>query len=158
MVALPYPNPSDPMVSKRMRSNRRRDTRPERALRTLLHARGLRYRVDFPLRLDALTARPDIAFTRWQVAVFVDGCFWHRCPDHGNVPRRNLEYWRPKLQRNVDRDQRVDAELRGAGWRVIRAWEHEPSLAVVDRIVTELSAAKGDLSDAEPAEPEGRAG
>src|SRR4051794_11029082 len=108
-----------------MSRNRRRDTGPERALRRLLHAQGLRFRVDFPVRLDGLTVRPDVVFPRWQVAVFVDGCFWHGCPEHGNVPTRNAEYWIPKLQRNVDRDRRSNAALRSAGWQVVRVWEHE---------------------------------
>jgi DNA mismatch endonuclease (patch repair protein) len=139
MASLPYPAPLDAGVSQRMSRNPRRDTRPERALRTVLHARGLRFRVDHPLRLPTLTVRPDVVFTRWQVAVFVDGCFWHSCPEHGNVPRRNLDYWVPKLQRNIDRDRRIDFALHDAGWRVVRAWEHESPEVVAANVVTVLA-------------------
>jgi len=78
-----------------------------------------------PLPLDGLRVRPDIVFTRRRVAVFVDGCFWHRCPEHGTSPRSNSDYWRAKLDRNVARDRRVDATLGRAGWRSLRVWEHE---------------------------------
>jgi DNA mismatch endonuclease, patch repair protein len=132
------------MVSRRMRRNPRRDTRPELAVRQLLHARGLRFRVDCPIRLDGLTVRPDVGFPRWQVAVFVDGCFWHGCPQHGNIPQRNLDYWIPKLQRNATRDRRIDAELSRADWHVVRAWEHEPPDLVVDRVVAELHRAQSE--------------
>jgi DNA mismatch endonuclease (patch repair protein) len=138
MATLPYPHPVDARVSQRMTRNRRRDTRPERAVRRTLHARGLRFRVDYPLRLDALAVRPDIVFTRWRVAVFVDGCFWHGCPEHGNVPRRNREYWVPKLERNIARDRRVDDVLQDAGWRVVRAWEHEAPNEIAERVIAAL--------------------
>jgi DNA mismatch endonuclease (patch repair protein) len=142
MVVLPYPVAVDAAVSQRMQRNARRDTRPELALRRLLHARGLRFRVDHPIRLEVLTVRPDVAFPRWKVAVFVDGCFWHGCPRHGNVPRRNLDYWIPKLQRNAVRDRRNDVELRRAGWRVVRAWEHDRPEAIADSVVAELLRAQ----------------
>jgi DNA mismatch endonuclease (patch repair protein) len=156
VAALPYPYPLDPAVTRRMRRNPRRDTGPELALRKLLHARGLRFRVDRPLRLDALTVRPDVSFPRWQVAVFVDGCFWHGCPEHGNVPLRNVDYWIPKLQRNAARDRRIDAELSKAGWRVIRAWEHEPPIAIANRVAVELQKAqcgRGTTNGLQVAEP-----
>lgn len=70
--------------------------------------------------------RPDIVFTRRRIAVFVDGCFWHACPEHGRPPRRNEWYWTPKLQRNVDRDAEVTQALEAAGWHVLRVWEHVP--------------------------------
>jgi DNA mismatch endonuclease, patch repair protein len=142
MTALPYPVPLDAAVSRRMRRNPRRDTRPELAVRRLLHARGLRFRVDRAIHLDELTVRPDVAFPRWQVAVFIDGCFWHGCPQHGNIPRRNVDYWVPKLQRNIARDQRIDIELSRAQWRVIRAWEHEPPELIADRVLLELRHAQ----------------
>jgi DNA mismatch endonuclease (patch repair protein) len=144
MAPLPYPVPSHAAVSKRMSRNPRRDTRPERRLRQTLHERGLRFRVDHPVRVDELTVRPDVVFTRWRVAVFVDGCFWHCCPEHGNIPRRNRDYWVPKLERNTRRDQRIDTTLRGAGWRVVRAWEHEASDSVAERVVAALQDAGRD--------------
>jgi DNA mismatch endonuclease (patch repair protein) len=108
-----------------MRSNRRRDTRPELRLRSELHRRGHRFRVDYPLRLDGQLVRPDVVFTRAKVAVFVDGCFWHSCPQHGTTPRSNRDYWEPKLARNAYRDRANSEALRRSGWRVVRIWEHE---------------------------------
>ncbi|MEV4421947.1 very short patch repair endonuclease [Patulibacter sp. NPDC049589] len=108
-----------------MRANPRRDTKPEIALRSALHRRGLRFRKDLPIRLPERVVRPDVVFTRQRLAVFVDGCFWHCCPIHGNAPKTNTGYWGPKLQRNVDRDHAVNEQLRAAGWTVLRAWEHE---------------------------------
>ena len=108
-----------------MRSNRRSDTKPEVSLRSLLHRSGLRFRKDYPIRLSGRKAvHADIAFTPSKVAVFVDGCFWHSCPEHGTIPKSNQEYWVPKLKQNVDRDRTIDRELRAAGWRVLRFWEH----------------------------------
>jgi DNA mismatch endonuclease, patch repair protein len=117
-----------------MRANRRRDTKPEVALRSALHALGLRFRKDLPIRVPGRVVRPDIVFTRDRLAVFVDGCFWHRCPLHGNVPRANNDYWQPKLDRNVARDRAVDDALRAASWRIVRAWEHDDPSAVAAAI------------------------
>jgi DNA mismatch endonuclease (patch repair protein) len=125
-----------------MRRNPRRDTAPEIALRSALHAQGPRFRKDLPVRLAARVVRPDIVFTRARVAVFVDGCFWHRCPLHGNVPRANGDYWGPKLERNVTRDHIVDQALAEEGWTVVRAWEHEPVEEVSVRVVGALEAAR----------------
>ena len=116
-----------------MRATRRRDTAPEMALRRELHRRGLRFMVDFaPVR--GLRCRADLVFTRARVAVFVDGCFWHACPEHGNLPKANGAWWQEKLRQNVARDRRNDRELRDAGWQVIRCWEHEPADAAADAV------------------------
>jgi DNA mismatch endonuclease (patch repair protein) len=113
-------------MSAVMRGNRKRDTKPEIAIRSSLHRSGLRFRKDFPIRADSgRPIRADIVFPRARVAVFVDGCFWHRCPQHGTSPRSNSGYWRPKLDRNVERDREVDRRLTDAGWTVVRVWEHE---------------------------------
>lgn len=141
MTASVYPSPSSAATSLRMSRNPSRDTRPELLVRSALHSLGLRFRVSHPLRLDGLTVRPDVVFTRRRVAVFIDGCFWHSCPIHATTPRRNTDYWLPKLKRNVARDQRVDAALSLAGWRVIRAWEHEPVDSAVRRVVEALDSA-----------------
>jgi len=109
-----------------MRGNRRRDTRPERALRSALHRLGYRFRTDFLIREGGARVRPDVVFTRRRVAVFIDGCFWHCCPQHSNSPSVNRGYWGPKLERNVARDDRNNAALEAAGWKVVRIWEHEP--------------------------------
>jgi DNA mismatch endonuclease (patch repair protein) len=129
MASLPYPHPTSAQVSDRMRSNRRRDTRPELALR-----RVLRFRIDYPIRTPQRLVRPDVVFTRAWLAVFVDGCFWHCCPEHGTTPRANTDYWAPKLARNVQRDRAVDEGLAAAGWRVVRAWEHEDPHHVATRV------------------------
>lgn len=117
-----------------MLGNRRVDTKPEIALRSALHRAGLRFRKDYRLDLDSTRVKPDIVFTRAKVAVFVDGCFWHCCPEHGTQPSRNVDYWLPKLRRNVERDGEQDAALTADGWRVIRVWEHVPIEQAVARV------------------------
>jgi DNA mismatch endonuclease (patch repair protein) len=79
--------------------------------------------------------RPDVAFPSQRVAVFVDGCFWHGCADHGHVPAANAAYWKPKLERNVARDRSVDEGLRTAGWRVVRIWEDVPPTEAVETLI-----------------------
>lgn len=109
-----------------MLGNRRADTRPEVALRSALHAAGLRFRKDRRIDVGDVKIRPDVVFTRAKVAVFVDGCFWHCCPRHGTQPKQNFDYWAPKLARNVERDRQQDALLAADGWTVVRIWEHVP--------------------------------
>jgi DNA mismatch endonuclease (patch repair protein) len=140
MTSLPYPVPLNEAVTRRMRRNLKRDTRPEVALRSELHSRGARFRVNLLVCLDGLSVRPDVVFTRRKLAVFVDGCFWHGCPEHGNVPRRNSEYWRPKLERNDRRDRLVNEHLLACGWEVLRAWEHEPVSEVADAVMRALNS------------------
>ena len=151
MAPLPYPHPTDAHVSARMRRNPRRDTKPEVALRSALHRMGLRFRKDLPIRTPERLVRPDVVFTRARVAVFVDGCFWHCCSIHGNVPRANTAYWEPKLQRNVIRDRAVNAALEASGWTVLRAWEHEDP-ADVARLVAAAVAAPTGSDDGKPSE------
>lgn len=123
---MPYPEPRDAAATKVGKGNRRTDTKPEIALRSELHRRGLRFRKDHPIRVQGRRPiRPDVVFTRARVAVFVDGSFWHGCPEHQVVPKSNPDYWIPKLRRNVERDREVDAVLEDDGWTVLRAWEHE---------------------------------
>lgn len=114
-----------------MAAIRRRDTGPERQVRSLLHASGLRFRVDLPIRVgDHRPIRPDIVFTRSRVVVFVDGCFWHGCPEHGSrAGIRNGHYWTPKIAGNIERDHRHVDVLEGDGWNVLRFWEHETAEA-----------------------------
>ncbi len=107
--------------SEQMARIRGRDTKPERVLRRLLWARGLRYRLQ--VRVEG--CRPDLVFKGARVAVFVDGCFWHGCPDHYVRPRSRDRFWRDKLLTNVERDIRQTCELEEQGWRVCRLWEHE---------------------------------
>lgn len=116
-----------------MRSNRSRDTAPELALRRNLHRLGLRYRVNVrPIKAIRRTA--DVVFTRQKVAVFVDGCFWHGCPDHYRAPAANGDYWSAKLARNVTRDVQVNELLAEQGWTVVRLWEHEPVEQAATRV------------------------
>lgn len=140
MVDKLYPKPATPGRSANMKANRRTDTKPELALRSALHALGYRYRKDHRLDLPQCRVRPDIAFTSRKVAVFVDGCFWHACPDHGSKPKSNEWYWSPKLARNVERDRAADQALQDAGWTVVRLWEHVP----VEDAVAAVVAAVGD--------------
>jgi DNA mismatch endonuclease, patch repair protein len=141
---LPYPHPTSIDVTTRMRRNTRTGTHPEVIVRSELHRRGLRFRKDLPLRLSNRIVRPDIVFTRARLAVFIDGCFWHSCPIHGNQPRTNTDYWRGKLAINVARDRVIDEDLAISGWVVLRAWEHEPPADVAARVLEALTAT--DLS------------
>ncbi len=120
-----------------MRANRGRDTGPELAVRRALHARGLRYRVDHPLPFDR-RRRADIAFTRAKVAVFIDGCFWHGCPEHGTTPRTNSAFWSEKIERNRARDADTTQRLSADGWSVMRFWEHDDSGAVAEAIARQV--------------------
>lgn len=115
----------------------RRDTKPEVALRRALHARGQRFRVVYPVPANRRRTI-DIAFTRQRVAVFVDGCFWHACPDHGTNPKANNDWWAAKLATNVARDRDTDRLLSEAGWRVVRIWEHESTESALERVLLEL--------------------
>ena len=137
-------SPPSPGRSANMRAIRRTNTKPELALRSALHRQGYRFRKDLRLDLaDGVRVRPDIAFTARRVAVFVDGCFWHGCPDHGGSPSVNQSYWGPKLRRNVERDRIADAALARAGWRVVRVWEHEALPDAVAEVVAALTGAPG---------------
>lgn len=129
---------TDAATSARMARQRRADTAPETALRTELHRRGLRYFVD-RAPLPGLRRRADLVFPRRKVAVYVDGCFWHCCPEHATYPKNNAQWWAEKLAGNVARDRDTDARLTAAGWLVVRVWEHEDSVAAADRVQSALS-------------------
>jgi DNA mismatch endonuclease (patch repair protein) len=120
-----------------METQARRDTAPEIAIRSAVHGRGLRFWVDRS-PLPKLRRRADLVFSRAKVAVFVDGCFWHGCPQHGTLPKANADWWRHKLEQNRHRDRDTDERLMKAGWVVIRFWEHdepEEAARTVARIV-----------------------
>lgn len=112
-----------------MQAIRSRDTKPEMAVRRLLHAQGYRYRVHYA-PVPGVRRRADIVFTRARVAVFIDGCFWHDCPDHGHAVEANADYWSPKLRRTVERDRETNEVLGAAGWLVLRFWEHSSAPGV----------------------------
>ncbi|WNV82798.1 very short patch repair endonuclease [Umezawaea sp. Da 62-37] len=120
-------------VRARMSKQRSRDTEIEVALRRELHRLGLRYRVHRrPVR--AVRREADVVFGPSKVAVFVDGCFWHGCPEHGTWPKRNGEFWRAKIEANRTRDANTDLVLAEAGWLSLRVWEHEPAEAAAVRV------------------------
>ncbi len=106
-----------------MKAVRRRDTKPEKVLRSELHARGLRFKIDAPPE-PGLRGRADVVFPRARIAIYVDGCFWHSCPEHATIPKANREWWEAKLAANVERDKRVTRDLTDRGWQVLRIWEH----------------------------------
>ncbi len=116
-----------------------RDTAPELSLRSELHRRGLRFRVDRTV-VPAVRTRPDLAFVSAKIAVFVDGCFWHVCPEHQTWPEANGGWWRRKLEANVERDRRTDEALGAAGWLVIRIWEHEDLDEAAGRVERAVSS------------------
>lgn len=104
------------------------------ALRSALHRRGYRFRKDHGIRGQGRLIKPDIVFTKRRVAIFVDGCFWHSCPEHGRVPRTDTRYWLPKLHANTERDKAQVAALETDGWFVMRFWEHEEPDEIADLI------------------------
>lgn len=125
-----------------MQGNRRRDTKPELAVRHAAHALGLRYQVD-ARPLAGLNRRADLVFTRAKVAVFVDGCYWHGCPEHATTPKANAAYWGPKISRNRSRDAETDQRLRDAGWVPLRIWEHEDASEAAQRIANLVRERRG---------------
>lgn len=106
------------------------DTSPEMALRRALWARGLRYRV----KIRTPGGKPDVAFPRERLAVFIDGCFWHGCPLHYVRPRTRQDFWSAKLAGNIERDWRQSTALQAAGWCVVRLWEHDVVLDLVQAV------------------------
>ncbi|WP_207497624.1 very short patch repair endonuclease [Limimaricola pyoseonensis] len=126
-------NPSSPEASRRMARVRQKGTRAELNLRKALHAQGLRYRLHVPL-----LAKPrrvaDIVFPATKIAVFVDGCFWHGCPEHASWPKSNADFWRQKIETNRSRDADTDQRLQALGWESVRIWEHEDANHAASRI------------------------
>jgi DNA mismatch endonuclease (patch repair protein) len=134
--------PTSPSVSARMSRQASRDTAQELALRRLLHSHGLRYRVHVPV--PGMPRRTmDIAFGKLRIAIFLDGCFWHGCPEHATRPKTNSERWRTKLDRNIARDRETTEHLEALGWTVLRYWEHEE----VDEIASWVEAAVADARE-----------
>ncbi len=123
-----------------MQGNRSQNTRPEVAVRKLVHAMGLRYRKNVR-PVPSLRRTADVVFPRQRVAVFIDGCFWHGCPAHHRLPRANAEYWTAKVDGNRQRDMKTDETLAAAGWVVLRFWEHEDPVEVAEAIRTAIRGA-----------------
>ncbi|MGI5180146.1 very short patch repair endonuclease [Dactylosporangium sp. CA-152071] len=132
---------SSPGVRKSMQANTGRDTAPELALRRAVHALGLRYYVNRrPIKSVRRTA--DLLFPRVRVAVFLDGCFWHGCPQHHTVAKTNAAFWAEKVATNRRRDLDTNERLIQAGWTVVRVWEHEPAAQAAARIAATVSSAR----------------
>lgn len=143
------PAASSPEALRRMKRQARRDTRPEMALRQELHRLGLRYRVDRKV-LPGVQRRADVVFLGARVAVFVDGCFWHSCPQHATRPKANADWWSEKLTRNVTRDRDTDEKLEAAGWTVVRMWEHENPHTVALQIKELIERRRGVRASVSP--------
>lgn len=131
--------PVAPETTMRMSRTAQRDNGRERALRSELHRRGLRFRLHRKL-IEGRRRFVDIAFPGARVAVFVDGCFWHGCPEHGTWPKSNAAWWRSKIEANIERDRDTDRRLHAAGWIVIRVWEHEEIRSAADFIEAAVRA------------------
>jgi DNA mismatch endonuclease (patch repair protein) len=127
-----------------MRSTPQRDTPAELRVRKLLYAKGLRYLVDAK-PLTQTPRRADIVFRRERVAVFIDGCFWHGCPEHATWPKQNAAFWRAKIDANRTRDADTSLRLRDAGWLVVRVWEHEPPELAAAKVVTAVKKRREKL-------------
>ncbi|HEU5062720.1 MAG TPA: very short patch repair endonuclease [Solirubrobacterales bacterium] len=132
-VSSERPLPVSAAKSAEMSRLGQRDTKPELAIRSELHRRGFRFRVD-RAPIKGLRSRADIVFGPARIAVYVDGCFWHSCPEHGTKPRSNADWWEQKLSRNRERDLETDRVLKSHGWGVVRIWEHEDPVSAADRI------------------------
>ena len=133
------PSPKSDRVSKQMREQRTRDTDPEVRLRRELHSRGLRYQLQRRVP-ERPRQRIDICFPTERVAVFVDGCFWHGCPQHYVASKTNPDYWAPKIAANAERDVRSTALLVDAGWTVLRFWTHTPAAEIAAAVVEAVRA------------------
>ncbi|MFJ9421570.1 very short patch repair endonuclease [Streptomyces sp. NPDC101249] len=127
---------------RNMQAIRSRDTKPETLIRRLVHAKGLRYRVA-ARPLPDLRRTADLVFRPTKVAVFIDGCYWHGCPEHYVSPKTNPGYWSDKVPRNVERDRDTDRRLREAGWLVLQFWEHEPSDTCANTIAGTIARRRG---------------
>lgn len=123
------PSPLSDQVSQQLSRMPVKNTGPELRLRSAIHALGMRFRLE-----SKLPGRPDIVLPRARLAIFVDGCFWHACQQHGVTPKNNRDWWSAKLGRNVERDREKDAALRDLGWNAVHVWEHEDALQAAERI------------------------
>ena len=132
-----------PATSARMSKVAQRNNASERALRGELHRRGLRFRLHRPI-VEGTSRTVDIVFVAAQVAVFVDGCFWHGCQEHGTLPKNNREWWRHKIEANIARDLDTTARLEACGWHVVRVWEHETPRVAADRVTQVVRSARSN--------------
>ncbi|MEU8003160.1 very short patch repair endonuclease [Catellatospora sp. NPDC049111] len=129
-------------VRSRMSRQRSRNTAVEVILRRELHRAGLRFRIH-QRPLPGVRREADVIFTRARVAVFVDGCFWHGCPEHATWPKNNEEFWRTKIEGNRTRDADTDSKLAAAGWLSVRVWEHEQVADAAARVAATVRDRQG---------------
>ncbi|WP_026295739.1 very short patch repair endonuclease [Aromatoleum toluclasticum] len=133
--------PSSPETSRRMAKVRQKGTNAEIALRRELYRRGLRYRVDYEV-LKKPRRVADVAFPALKIAIFVDGCFWHGCPEHATWPKQNAEFWRQKIEANRLRDADTNSRLLEVGWTVLRFWAHESPIEATETVVQTVAMAR----------------
>jgi DNA mismatch endonuclease (patch repair protein) len=126
-------------VRRSMQANKGRDTRPELKLRSAVHALGLRYRVSIR-PLPSIRRTADLVFSPAKVAVFLDGCFWHGCPQHHTKAKTNAAFWAEKVERTRVRDQETDRLLNESGWLAVRIWEHEEAVEAAERVAAAVRA------------------
>lgn len=134
-------SPSSHDASRRMARVRQKGTQAEIDLRRVLHAKGLRYRLHV-LLLTKPRRLADIVFPSAKIAVVVDGCFWHGCPEHASWPKSNADFWREKIETNRTRDADTDQRLNALGWKTVRVWEHEDAREAANRIAELVDARK----------------
>ncbi|MFI5648363.1 very short patch repair endonuclease [Kitasatospora sp. NPDC051705] len=140
---------SSPATRASMRSNTGRDTKPELRLRSLLHHAGLRYKVS-ARPVPTLRRTADVVFTKAKVAVFVDGCYWHFCPEHRSVPATNRDFWVEKLEKNRARDAETVRLLQEQGWTVLRFWEHVSAEEAAHEVIEQVARARGTTEPRRP--------
>lgn len=133
--------PSSPETSRRMAKVRQKGTDAEIALRRELYRGGLRYRIDYEVMKKPRRVA-DVAFPGLKIAIFVDGCFWHGCPEHATWPKQNAEFWRQKIEANRHRDADTNSRLLDAGWTVLRFWEHESPIRAAETVAQTVARAK----------------
>jgi len=137
--------PSSPETSRRMAKVRQKGTDAEVALRRELYRIGLRYRVDYEV-LKKPRRVADVAFPGLRIVIFVDGCFWHGCPQHASWPKHNVEFWRQKIEANRHRDVDTSERLRSMGWTVLRFWEHESPAEAAEVVAQTVAMARSKRS------------
>jgi DNA mismatch endonuclease, patch repair protein len=138
---MPRIQSSSPEASRRMARVRQKGTNAEIALRRELYRIGLRYRVNYDVLKNPRRVA-DVAFPRLEIAVFIDGCFWHGCPDHASWPKQNAEFWRQKIEANRLRDLDTNERLRSKGWTILRFWEHESPIKAAETVAQTVTMAR----------------
>jgi len=145
------PAASSENAKRRMQATRQVGTASELALREELNRLGLQYTVN-RAPLAGLRRNADIVFPNADVAVFVDGCFWHGCPHHGTTPIANRDWWVAKIEANKKRDSDTDNTLQSAGWTVLRFWAHTPAQEAAQEVARAVACRTTECNDAHKAD------